>query len=66
MGGQLGFQHPLDHPLGQLFQQPVFPQNILGIGIIFEEFVQQGFLLGDATGHLTLLFVVIKDNQLHS
>ena len=39
VGRQLGFQHPLYHPFGQLLQQAMLAQNILRVGIVFEQFV---------------------------
>ena len=39
VGGQLSFQHPLDHAFGQLFQQPMLPEDVLGVGVIFQQFV---------------------------
>ena len=36
MRGQLGFQHPLDEPLCQLFQQPMRTENLLRGGIILK------------------------------
>ena len=39
VGGQLGFQHPLDHPLRQLFQQAMLPEDVLRAGIVFKQFI---------------------------
>jgi len=39
VSGQLGFQHPLDHPLGQAFQEPMLAQHILRVRIVFAQCV---------------------------
>jgi hypothetical protein len=65
-GGQLGFQHPLDHPLGQLLHQAVLPKDVSRVGRVFEAFISQGFLFGMHTGYLPLLLVVMDNNQLHT
>jgi hypothetical protein len=57
---RLRFQHPLYNPLGQVFQQPVLTQNIAWIGIVFQQFVSQGFLCCVPTGHLALLLLSVK------
>jgi len=41
-------------------------KDVLRAGIVFQEFISQGFLLRMHTGHLVLLIVVIEDNQLHT
>jgi hypothetical protein len=38
--GQLGLQGPLDEPCGQLPEQAMLAQDIFGVRIIFEEFIQ--------------------------
>jgi hypothetical protein len=37
--GQLCREGALDHPFGELLQQAMLPQDILWVGIIFEEFI---------------------------
>jgi hypothetical protein len=37
--GQLGFQGTLDEPCGQLPEQAMLTQDILRVGILFEEFI---------------------------
>ena len=39
VGGQLGFQDPLDHPFGQLLQQAMLPEDVLRAVIVFEQFI---------------------------
>jgi len=39
VGGQLGFQHALHHPFGQLLEQPMLSKDVARVGIIFEQFV---------------------------
>jgi hypothetical protein len=38
---QLCLQAPLNHGLGQLFQQTVFGQDVLWMRILFEQFINQ-------------------------
>ena len=67
VGGQFSFQHPLDHPFGQLLQQPMLSEDVLRVRLVFEQCVYQGFVFGVYTGHLVLLMsVLIEDNQLHT
>ncbi len=45
----------------------MLPEEVFGVGIIFEQFVSQGVVFALRTGHLSLLVVVcLDDNQLHS
>jgi hypothetical protein len=37
--GQLCLQRPLHKPCGQLPEQAMLPQDLLGVSIIFEEFI---------------------------
>src|SRR5215469_15041504 len=41
MLAHLGFQRPLQHRLGQLFEQPVFPDDLLGALIILQQLIDQ-------------------------
>src|SRR5215469_10833593 len=41
MLAHLGFQCPLQHRLGQLFEQPVFPDDLLGALIILQQLIDQ-------------------------
>src|SRR4029453_16832440 len=57
VGGRLSLQHALNYPFGQLLEQPLLPKDVSRVGIIFEQFVYQGFLFGVYTGHRVLLHV---------
>ena len=61
VGGQLGFERTLHYPLGQLSQQPMLTENILRIGIIFQQFIQEGVLFLIDTGHLCLLSLAVRE-----
>src|SRR5215813_2936187 len=37
----LGFQRPLQHRLGQLFEQPVFSDDLLGALIVLQQLIDQ-------------------------
>jgi tetratricopeptide (TPR) repeat protein len=52
---QLRVQRPLHEPRGQLLQQIVLAKDILRIGIVLQQLVSEGCLLGVHTGHLALL-----------
>src|SRR5215469_11473705 len=41
MIAHLGFQCPLQHRLGQLFEQPVFPNDLLGVLIVLQQLIDQ-------------------------
>ena len=67
VGRQLGVQRPLDHPFGALLEQALLPQDILGVGIILQPFIEQRVVFRLGTGPLSLLlFVLLEDNQLHT
>ena len=44
MLGHLGFQRPLQHRFGQLFEQAVLPDDILGSLVVGEQLVDQFYL----------------------
>src|SRR5262249_44371145 len=41
MLAHLGFQRPLQHRLGQLFEQTVFPDDLLGALIVLQQLIDQ-------------------------
>ena len=48
---QFRFQTTFDHGFSQFFEQPTFSQQVLGIFIVFEQFINQFA----SDGHLFLL-----------
>jgi hypothetical protein len=56
-GSQFGFQHALHHPVGQRLEQAMLPKDVARVGIVWEQFVSQGFGCGVHTGHRVLLHV---------
>jgi hypothetical protein len=61
MCGQLCCQRTLDHPLGQQPESAMLSQAILRIGIIVQQFVQEGVGFLVAPGHLCLLAFAIRE-----
>jgi len=66
MFGHLGFKRPLDHPFGQLLQQSVLAQNVLGALAVLQELIEQGVGGGLGSGHWFSFFLLVIEDQLHS
>jgi hypothetical protein len=65
----LGFQRPFQHGPGELFQQPVLADDILGLLVVGEQLIDQflvdchgSFILLSPTAIYTVLFTPSPDN----
>jgi hypothetical protein len=58
MVGQLSLQRTLNKSFRQLPEQAMLPQDLLGVRLIFEEFISQGIVCRCVPGHRFLLRLI--------
>jgi hypothetical protein len=60
---QLGLSRTLDEPFGQRPEQAMLAQDSFGVGLIFEEFIQQGIVFRCVPGHRFLLWLISQETS---
>jgi hypothetical protein len=60
---ELGFQAALNHDFGELLEQPILGQDVLWVGILFEQFIDQ--FASNGHGFLRTIFQVIGFCHFH-